>query len=86
MANDLCASSNRLGARRFLQRMAIVLRKGNNAADGRFDRALGGLQAFTLSALAGLERRPVFLQQAALIVQMPVGQKLSAIAQRCPIL
>ena len=40
-------------ARRFLQRMAVALRQGNNAADGRFGRALQGFQAFALAMLPG---------------------------------
>ena len=46
--------------------------------------ALRGFQAFTLAALPGLERQPVFLQPDALIAQMPESQKVSALIQSFP--
>ena len=62
--------------------MAAALRKGNNAADGCFGRALRGFQAFALAALPGLARQPVFLQPDALPAPMPESQKVSALIQR----
>ncbi len=64
--------------------MALALRKRNNAVDERFGGALRGLQVFTLSVLLAFERQTAFLHAVALRVQIPVGQTLSAIIQRCP--
>ncbi len=37
------------------QALAVALGKKSNAADGRFGRALRGLQGFPISALASLD-------------------------------
>lgn len=55
--------------------MAVALGKKRNAADGRFGRALRGLQGFPISALASLDGQPARLRKAALISESPEGQR-----------
>ena len=64
--------------------MALVLRKKSNTADGRFGRALRGLQRFPISALALLDRQSACLQSAALISKSAVSQTLFGLDQRLP--
>src|SRR5690606_36685076 len=60
----------------------VALVKKNNAADGRFGRALRGLQRFVISALMFLSRQPVCLQNIALISKSAEGQTPPRIVQR----
>lgn len=75
MVNDVCASLKALYTRHTSQRMAVALRKKNNAVDERFGLALWGLQVFTGSVLPALERQPNFLHPVALRVQIPITYK-----------
>src|SRR5690606_31365364 len=62
--------------------MLVALFKKNNAADGRFGRALRGLQRFPISALMFFDRPPVCLQNIALTSKSAEGQTLPGIGQR----